>query len=213
MRHIWRWLIWIGIVLGVVVGIARAVAIRWWRVPSNDPYLEASIAPTLRGGDLIILWRASPPHTGDLVLCPEPKRPDRVVLGRIAAVEGESLEVNGGDAFLNGHRIAVEQACLEDSFTTRDPQTKIPVEQRCDMEQMGARLHSRGNVKETPPEKVTQPTIPEGQVFLLSDNRQFPYDSRDYGLVERATCKETVVFRLVSRAGFKDVANRLTLIH
>jgi signal peptidase I len=213
MRHLWRWLIWIGVVLAVVVGIGRAVAIRWWRVPSNDPYLEASIAPTLRGGDLIILWRASPPHSGDLVLCPEPKRPERIVIGRIAAVDGETLEVNGSDAFLNGRRIQVEQACLEDHFTTLDPQTQIPVEQRCDLEQMGSRLHQRGNVKETPPDKVTQPEIEADHVFLLSDNRQFPYDSRDYGTVERKTCKETVVFRLWSKQGFKDVANRLMFIH
>ena len=213
MRHLWRWLIWIGVVLAVVVGIGRAVAIRWWRVPSNDPYLEASIAPTLRGGDLIILWRASPPHSGDLVLCPEPKRPERIVIGRIAAVDGETLEVNGSDAFLNGRRIQVEQACLEDHFTTLDPQTQIPVEQRCDLEQMGSRLHQRGNVKETPPDKVTQPEIEDDHVFLLSDNRQFPYDSRDYGTVERKTCKETVVFRLWSKQGFKDVANRLMFIH
>jgi len=213
MRHIWRALIWIAIVGGVGVGVARLVAIRWWRVPVNDPYLEASIAPTLRGGDLIILWRLSPPHVGDLALCPEPRKPDRVVIGRIAAIEEENLEIKGANAFLNGRRMQVEQACLEDRFTTLDPQTRIPVEQRCELEQMGTRLHQRGEVTETPPENVTQPAIEKGQVFLLSDNRQYPYDSRDYGTVERATCKETVLFRLVGKAGFSDVASRLTYIH
>ena len=213
MRSLWRWLIWIGIVVGVVIGIARAVAIRWWRVPENDPYLEASIAPTLRGGDLIILWRASPPHLGDLALCPEPKHPDRVVIGRIAAMEGDSISVEGADAFIKGRRYPVEQTCLEDRFTTLDPQTRIPVEQRCELEKIGSRLHQRGELKETPPEKVVHPDIQAGHVFLLSDNRQFPYDSRDYGVVDRSTCKETVVFRLVSKSGFGDVANRLTFIH
>ncbi|MFZ5889866.1 MAG: signal peptidase I [Myxococcota bacterium] len=209
----WRWLFWIALVVGVVIGIARAFAIRWWRVPSNDPYLEASIAPTLRGGDLIILWRASPPHSGDLVLCPEPKKPERVVIGRIAAQEGESIEVDGATAHLNGRRLQVEQTCLEDRFTTLDPQTRIPVEQRCELEQIGSRLHQRGEIKETPPQKVSYPEVPAGHLFLLSDNRQFPYDSRDFGPVERKTCKETVVFRLVSKAGFSDVKNRLMFVH
>lgn len=213
MRTLWRWLIWIGIVVGVVIGVARAFAIRWWRVPANDPYLEASIAPTLRGGDLILLWRASPPHLGDLALCPEPKHPERVVIGRVAASEGETLIVDGAQAFLNGRRYPVEQSCLDDRFTTLDPQTRIAVEQRCQLEQIGSRLHQRGEIRETPPEKVTQPDIPPGHVFLLSDNRQFPYDSRDYGTVERSVCKETVVFRLVSKAGFRDVANRLMFVH
>jgi signal peptidase I len=213
MRHVWRALIWFAIVAGVVIGIARLVAIRWWRVPLNDPYLQASVAPTLQGGDLVILWRLSPPHVGDLTLCPEPQKPNRIVIGRIAAVEEESLEVKGANAYLNGRRLPVEQSCLEGRFTTLDPQTRIPVEQRCELEQMGTRLHQRGEITQTPPENVTQPTIEKGRVFLLSDNRQYPYDSRDYGLVERTTCKETIVFRLVSKAGFKDVASRLTFIH
>jgi hypothetical protein len=46
----------------------------------------------------------------------------------------------------------------------------------------------------------------------VSDNRQFPWDSREFGAVPRATCTEAVVFRLVSKDGFFDVANRFTLI-
>jgi signal peptidase I len=213
MRKLWRFLVTVVVVLGVLMGIARAIALRAWRVPDNDPYLEASISPTLRGGDLILLWRWSPPHTGDLVLCPEPKRPDRVVIGRIAAVEEETIEVNGATVTLNGHRVQVDDACYEGKFTSRDPETHIPVEQRCEIEELGTRLHQRGDVTDTPPEKVTLGPLERGQIFLLSDNRQYPYDSREFGPVDRTTCKETVVFRLVSAAGFGDVASRLTFLH
>jgi hypothetical protein len=48
---------------------------------------------------------------------------------------------------------------------------------------------------------------------LVSDNRLFPFDSRDYGPVERSTCAETVLFRLVGRDGFFDVGRRFTYIH
>ena len=54
--------------------------------------------------------------------------------------------------------------------------------------------------------------VPSGHVYLVSDNRQFPWDSREFGPVERTTCAETVFFRLVSKDGFFDVANRLTVI-
>src|SRR5882672_8016743 len=53
--------LWIAALLAVIVGAARLVAIRWWQIPDNDPIVEASIAPTLRGGDWVLLWRVTPP--------------------------------------------------------------------------------------------------------------------------------------------------------
>ena len=51
-----------------------------------------------------------------------------------------------------------------------------------------------------------------GTLFLISDNRYLPFDSRDFGPVPKASCQETVVFRLVSRLGFSDVGSRLSWI-
>lgn len=211
MRKLPRWLLTVAILIGLSVGLARATAIRWWRVPTDDPYLEASIAPTLRGGDLILLWRLTKPHSGDLVLCPEPKEPERVVIGRIAAVEGESIEIAGDSLRINGRRAQTQSDCFEDRFTVLDPQTQIPLEQRCQDEELGTRIHQRGNVRGTPPPKVKD-TVGPGQVYLVSDNRQLPYDSRDFGPVVRTTCKEMVFYRLLSAEGFKDVTHRLSFI-
>ena len=72
MRKMFRFAFWVALIVGAVIGVARATAIRWWRVPQDDRYLTASISPTLRGGDLILLWRLSKPSLGDLVMCPEP---------------------------------------------------------------------------------------------------------------------------------------------
>src|SRR3979409_1031629 len=66
-------LFWIAALVGVLVGASRLVAIRWWQIPSDDPVLEASIAPTLHGGDWVILWRATPPRFGALTVCPDPE--------------------------------------------------------------------------------------------------------------------------------------------
>lgn len=211
MRGFWRFLIWSALIVAVLIGFARVVAIRWWRVPSQDPWLEASIAPTLRGGDLILLWRLTAPHSGDLVFCPEPKHPERAVIGRIAAVAGETLEIDGDQLKVNRRRASTESNCYEDTFTAVDPQTRTLVEQRCEMEELGSRLHMRGNrVREADP--PTTVSVENGHVYLVSDNRQLSYDSRDYGPVERATCKEKVFFRLVGKAGFKDPKTRLTFI-
>ncbi len=54
--------------------------------------------------------------------------------------------------------------------------------------------------------------VEDRQVYLVSDNRFYPFDSRDFGTLPRESCSETVVFRLVSRLGFGDVTARLRWI-
>lgn len=207
-----RLLVFTLIALGAFVGLARAIAIRWWQVPSDDPWLQASIAPTLRGGDWVLLWRLTAPHAGDLVLCPEPNHPTRPVIGRIAAQGGQRIEVDGAQIRLNGHAAPAEQACLEGQFSVEDPQTHLPLEQTCTLEKIGGGIHPRGNISGQPPDPVST-TVEPDRVFLLSDNRQLPYDSRDFGTVDEGSCKETVFFRVMGAKGFSDVKQRLTLIH
>jgi signal peptidase I len=208
MRKMFRFLFWCALVVGIVIGILRATAIRWWRVPNDDPYLTASASPSVRAGDLIVLWRLTKPGFGDLVLCPEPKRPDRVVIGRLVGESRDELEVNGGDIVVNGRRQVVESSCAIRTFTEHDPATHIEVEQRCNVEDINGG-HFRGEI----PASSVRPsdvktTVPEGDVWLVSDNRLYPYDSRDFGPVPRETCKELIFFRLVGAGGFFDTTTR-----
>jgi type IV secretory pathway protease TraF len=112
---------------------------------------------------------------------------------------------------VGGRRAHTEGSCYVDKFTAIDPETELPVEQTCTIEKLGSRMHPRGDVRGRPVPEVKS-TQPPGQVFLVSDNRMLPYDSRDFGPVDRTTCKEKVFFRLVGTEGFKDVASRFTFI-
>jgi signal peptidase I len=213
MRKMFRFLFWCALVVGGVIGVLRLTAIRWWRVPTDDPFLTASTSPSVRAGDLILLWRLTKPGFGDLVLCPEPKRPDRVVIGRLVGESRDELEVSGGDIVINGKRQIVESNCVAKTFTEHDPETRIQVEQQCDLEDLNGE-HLRGEI---PPTAVrpadVKTTVPEGTVWLVSDNRLYPYDSRDFGPVPRETCRELVFFRLVGAGGFFDTQTRNQYIH
>jgi signal peptidase I len=55
-------------------------------------------------------------------------------------------------------------------------------------------------------------TVKPGQFFLVSDNRQFPLDSRDFGPVDASTCTETIVFRLWGPGGYFNPNRRFDLI-
>jgi signal peptidase I len=213
MRRLARVLFWTAVVLGVVVGGLRAFAIRWWRVPEGDPYLAASIAPTLRAGDLVLLWRATPPAFADLVVCPEPGRPDRVTVGRIVGESGDTISVVDADVTVNDKHPISERACNPIEFVVPDPNSGEDVRQSCQVENLGGHLHMRGATGEhrLPPLSVKR-EVAAGKVFLVSDNRLYPYDSREFGTVDRSSCRETVVFRLWSRAGFFEVGSRFSFI-
>jgi signal peptidase I len=202
------------VLIGAIVALARMTALRWWRIPSDDPYLEASIAPSLRAGDLILLWRLTSPRFGDLVICPEPDAPHRMVIGRIAGEAGDRVSVQGTSVTVNGARAETESACATQRFSVAHPATAKQIDQSCEIEVLGAGMHQRGATSGHPvlPAPVDT-TVDPGRVFLLSDNRLLPYDSRDFGTVERATCSETVVFRIFSSQGYFDVDNRFTFIH
>jgi len=211
MAKFLRYLAWSLLIAFGLIGILRLTVIRWWRVPLGDPYLEASLAPSVRGGDWLILWRGSAPIEGNLVLCPEPKAAGRYALARILGETGDHVKLTGGGVLVNGRSFETESGC--DSFTVRDPGTGQEATQNCRREVVGSRTHLRGEVQDSlPSPKDDEVEVPSGQVYLVSDNRQFPWDSREFGPVERSTCVETVVFRLVSKDGFFDVPNRLTLI-
>lgn len=209
MRKMFRFLFWVALVVGVVIGFLRLTAIRWWRVPSDDPYLTASLSPSIRPGDLILLWRLTKPGFSDLVLCPEPKQPGRVVIGRIAGVGRDEVEVNGADIKVNKVRQSVEGNCPERTFVEKDPGTGFEATQSCSIEDLGGSTNYRGElVREGTHPADVKTLVPDNQVWLVSDNRQFPYDSRDFGAVPQETCTETVFFRLVSAKGFFDTSAR-----
>lgn len=230
MSKVLRYLAWTAVGLVLIGVVARLVAVRTYTVPTNDPYLEASLLPTLHGGDWIVLWRLTAPAYGDLALCQEPKAPPvctgegsekrchpRMVIGRILGVGGDQVVVEGASVKRNGRSLVSQQACPERKFTGFDPgnEQRDPLIQFCDMEaSAGTNVHPRGSVipDEIAPTRVDE-RVPPGYVFLVSDNRQFPWDSREFGPVPVKDCTEKVVLRLTSKKGWFDADNRLNLIH
>ena len=211
MAKFLRYLAWAAVIIGAIIGLLRVTVIRWWQVPSGDPYLDSSIAPTLHGGDWVVSWRGSQPKDGDLTMCLEPKT-TRSVIGRIVGLQGERIKIERDALFVNGQPVDDSGSC--DSFSSRDPATGLEVKQPCTQEAVADKTHLVGMLGANATAPATADVeVPADQAFLASDNRRFPWDSRDFGLVDRSTCTETIVFRLVSKDGFFDVPNRLTLIH
>jgi signal peptidase I len=206
---------WTVLITAAVIVLLRLVALRWWQLPSQiaDAELAASMAPSLEGGDWVLLWRLTRPGLGDLVVCPDPDDPSNIVVGRIAAEENDTISIDGQAVEINGVRPHIEYNCTEQTFSLIDPDTTKEFEVFCDMEEIGEKLHARGhngNAKFT--KRRYEKKVEPGKIFLLSDNRVQPFDSRHFGTVERSSCTETVFFRLVSERGFFDHKQRFSYI-
>lgn len=215
MEKVYRIVGWTLLVTAAVIGLLRIVAIRWVQLPSRgvDAELSASVAPSLEGGDWVLLWRLTRPGLGDLVICPDPDDTSNIVIGRIAAEGGDTVMIQGHTLLINDNKPLVEYNCTEQTFSLIDPDTEKDLEIYCDMEELGEKLHMRGhNAKLKVKERRFEKTVEPGKVFLLSDNRVRPFDSRHFGTIDRQTCTETVFFRLVSEKGFFDGERRLTYI-
>ena len=210
MRKFLRFLLWVAIIAGAVVGLLCAFAIRFARIP-EDLILGASVRPNLQGGDLVILWRLTAPKFGDLVMCPEPDNPGEFVVGRLLAEAGDTVEVKGDRVIVNGQESETEMSCP--GFVTVDPDTEAELDQRCEVEVTGTHRHLIGQSAGS--KKVPKPVrdeLRDGEIYLVSDNRLYPYDSREYGALERDACPETVIFRLVGPKGWGDAETRLSYI-
>ncbi len=50
MGGLLRFLIWVAILVGVIIGGLRLLVLRWVHLPENDPVFTTSLLPTVEGG-------------------------------------------------------------------------------------------------------------------------------------------------------------------
>lgn len=212
MHKLRRGLGWTLGVLVVVAALLRAFVLDVWTMPADDAYLGASTAPTLATGDTVVLLRRGTPGFGDLVRCPDTQDPKLWLVGRIAGVEGDTVEIEGGRLAVNGQDYRGEVACAEPKVLVMHPETLKEVALSCDVVTMGGGWHYRAAASTNGTEQKKTAKVGPGMVFLVSDNRAMHDDSRDFGLVPRDTCKERVVARLWGKGGWSDEKSRLSYI-
>lgn len=207
-----KFLVWTVGILAVIVAILRLALFESWVIPEDDPWLGVSLEPTLRAGDVVLLLVRGTPGFGDLVRCADPDDPSSYVVGRIVGVAGDKIEVKGPNLSVNNTPYNSTEACDQRTFTVDHPDTGAPVELQCGRVDLGGNWHFRGAGRKHSPSDDKVHTVGEGKAFLLSDDRTFHLDSRDFGTVDMETCTARVVYRLWGRDGWSDSTRRLDVI-
>ena len=196
----------------VAVGLlARAIFVDVWTLPEDDK-ISAAVAPSLAGGDTILYMKRNKPAFGDLVRCTDPDDATHFVVGRVAGLAGDSVETNGKELTVNGKRYLSEIACVEGKVTVPHPTSGSSVDITCDQVQMGGHPHFRGASDKAGIFTPTTTVVGDGMLFLLSDDRSYHDDSRDFGTVPASSCSGRIIFRLVSKKGWSDANRRMSFV-
>ncbi|HEY3592783.1 MAG TPA: signal peptidase I [Polyangiaceae bacterium] len=213
MRGILNAVVWVVLVAGIAAGFLRLTCMRVWTMPGDDSLLALSVLPTLEAGDVLVLLRGGSPSYGELVRCPDPEVPGKYVVGRILGEQGDRVLAEQAGVTVNDKTIRSIHACTPPKLSVHDLRSGEDLELACEIEEAGGTEYTRARAAN--PLIMGQPyavTVPEGRVFLASDDRYYHDDSRDFGPLLRDSCNERVVFRFVGVHGWFDQPRRMSVI-
>ncbi|AKU96940.1 hypothetical protein AKJ09_03604 [Labilithrix luteola] len=198
---------WIVAILGAIGLLLYLFVVDTWVVPGTDTSFAASIQPTLKPGDRILVQRGSVPRVGQLARCLHPLASETYVVGRVFGEGRDRVEMRNESVSVNGKPVATRHGCPSERVV--HPVSGQETELTCVVEENGAFTYS-ALVNRDYPEGGGASTVESGKLYLVSDNRHLHQDSRDYGLVDASTC-EHVLYRLWGDT-YADGSRRFTVL-
>lgn len=208
-RLVWLWNEWIKslLIVLVVVGGFRSAVADWNDVPTG------SMKPTILEGDRIVvnklaydlklpftrlrLFRWASPQRGDIVVLFSPADGKRLVK-RVVGLPGDRLALRNDRLYLNGEPVSYEPLT---GMKVHDFQRSDRPNRLLATEMLGNRAHPVMITPDVPAMRFFGPIrVPEGQYFVMGDNRDESGDSRVFGFV----AEDRIVGRAAAVAGSVD---------
>jgi len=151
---------------GLVIGIMIS---RIFIIPFTVS--DISMLPNFKIGDNVFIMRYLLPDVGDIVLIKSPVEPDKVLLKRVIAKDGDTIEIRNKIIYINQERLIIGWKTLSKDerifpmyFSYRD---NFPI------------------VK-----------IKRGQYFIIGDNQDYSFDSKNFGVVDEDMLIGRLLFKI-----------------
>jgi signal peptidase I len=180
------WLVAIAIIVG---SRGAALAGKHWLVEGFQ-MPSGSMVPTLLVGDQMFVKKGHDVARGDVVVFEFPMDRSTDYVKRVVAIGGDTIEVTRGVVSING--AALEQTPLESEC----PEQEEPGWCQLARETNAGRSYTIMRMPGRPAADFPSTTVPEGQLFVMGDNRENSYDSRRWGPVplDHIKGKATVIY-------------------
>jgi signal peptidase I len=204
-----RGALWVAGIFGAICLLLHLFLFEAWTVPVGpDDQFGASILPTLRVADHVLVQRGRRPNVGELARCASPLVPGDYVVGRVFGKARDKVEVSDHRVTTNGQSLAWRHACPQ--VVVPHPVTQNLVTLSCEAVETGAWTFESLYAAEGLSAGTSSAVVEPGKVYLVSDNRLMHHDSRDFGQVDESTC-EHIVFRLWGEK-FTDGSRRFNVL-
>ncbi|PIY71795.1 signal peptidase I [Candidatus Roizmanbacteria bacterium CG_4_10_14_0_8_um_filter_33_9] len=157
-------------ILETVVFIGSLFIVVYLFVMQPNQVKGASMDPTFNTGNYIftskVTYKLRSVHRGDVVVFKSPKNPDIEYIKRIIALPKDTIEVRDSEVYINNIKLT-------------EPY-----------------IAAKTNVWEGGFTKNGEPfTIPDGEIFVMGDNRPRSSDSREFGPVPISSIIGQVFYR------------------
>ncbi|MBF2610008.1 type I signal peptidase SipX [Listeria welshimeri] len=163
----------------IIIALVLAFGIRYFLI-SPVTVNGASMNPTLHDGEHLFINKVSDPKRFDIIVFPAPDEENAEYIKRVIGLPGDKVEYKEDQLYINDKKydepyLDSEKDALKSGYLTTDAN--------------GDPNFTMAEIKGSNGSLI----VPEGQLFVLGDNRQVSKDSRYIGFISQESVLGKVI--------------------